>query len=217
MISEWFLILFLSAANPAEGAKKNRESIERLPVRDESTVELPVANEVCFSPGESCEIKLLKFIQSAKSSIDIAIFDITLDSLSQEIITQSKKISVRVVVDRRQSHGTHSAVATLIKYGVKVRIGHQSGGVMHNKFTIVDGHMVETGSFNYTAAAATKNNENQVYLSTPNIVDRYKARFEKIWGIGDEPAEIQPSPSPIVSPLPSPAPHPQSTTSPHVL
>jgi phosphatidylserine/phosphatidylglycerophosphate/cardiolipin synthase-like enzyme len=51
---------------------------------------------------------------------------------------------------------------------------------MHNKFTLVDGTRLETGSFNYSHQASTANQENQLYLGTPEIVARYKARFEKM-------------------------------------
>lgn len=142
---------------------------------------VPKDQEVCFSPDEPCDQKLIKFIQSAQKSIDIAIYDITLDKLAHEILVASKKIPVRIVVDRRQSKGNHSLVPLLIKAGAQVRFGRQRG-IMHNKFTIVDGKMIETGSFNYTNHATVANNENQIYLSNPDIVERYKKRFEEIWG-----------------------------------
>lgn len=138
------------------------------------------ANEACFSPDEGCDEKLWKFIQSAKKSLDIAVFDLTHEKITHEILVASKRVPVRVVVDRRQSKGQHSLVSTLIKGGVPVRIGRQRG-IMHNKFTIVDGERMETGSFNYTASASTKNQENQLYLSDAATVTRYRDRFEKIW------------------------------------
>lgn len=143
-------------------------------------VTAPKDGEVCFSPDEPCDIKLLKFLESAQKSIDIAIYDINLDSLAHQILVLSKKIPVRVVVDKRQTKERNSVVPMLLKAGANVRYGHQRG-IMHNKFVIVDGRMIETGSFNYTNHAARANNENQVYLATPTIVTRYQKRFEEIW------------------------------------
>ena len=68
----------------------------------------------------------------------------------------------------------------LSKAGAKLRFGRQRG-IMHNKFTIVDGKAIETGSFNYTNHAYRANNENQIYLWDKPIVDRYQKRFEEIW------------------------------------
>jgi phosphatidylserine/phosphatidylglycerophosphate/cardiolipin synthase-like enzyme len=175
----------LITANSALARSKKNKLVDMLaaPI-NEAMVKPPIDQEVYFAPDEACDIKLTKFIQSAQKSIDIAIFDINLDKLVHEILVQTKKkIAVRIVVDRRQAKAPHSLVPLLIKAGANVRIGRQRG-IMHNKFTIVDGKMIETGSFNYTNGAAFKNNENQVYLATPSIVERYRKRFEQLWAEG---------------------------------
>jgi len=147
---------------------------------DEKSVTIPQDMEVCFSPDEPCDVKLVRLVQSAQKSIDVAIFDINLDQLAHELLVASKKMPVRILVDVRQAKGERSLVPLLIKAGAQVRFGRQRG-VMHNKFLIVDGRMVETGSFNYTNHASQANNENQIYLSNPAIVSRYQKRFKKIW------------------------------------
>jgi len=140
----------------------------------------PQDNEVCFSPVDPCAAKLVKFIDSATSSIDIAIYDINLDQVGHALLVKSKSVKIRMVVDQRQSKEKNSIVPLLLKAGINLKIGHQRG-IMHNKFTIIDGKRIETGSFNYTNHASEANNENQIYLSTPSIVSRYKDRFEEIW------------------------------------
>jgi phosphatidylserine/phosphatidylglycerophosphate/cardiolipin synthase-like enzyme len=143
----------------------------------------PGLQEVCFSPEEACDERLSAFIQSAKLSVDVAVFDVNLDQVVHQILVKSKKVPVRILVDRRQSRGPHSLVPLMIKAGAKVRTGHQRG-IMHHKFVIVDGRRLMTGSFNFTNGAATKNQENQVYLETPSIVERFKRRFEQSWNEG---------------------------------
>jgi phosphatidylserine/phosphatidylglycerophosphate/cardiolipin synthase-like enzyme len=149
-------------------------------------------DNICFSPDEPCDAKLIQFITDAKHSIDVAIFDINLDQFVHQLAVQSRKIKVRVVVDKRQSKGSHSLVSTLIKAGVDVRYGRQRG-IMHDKFTIVDAKSLETGSFNYTNHASTSNQENQIYLHEPKVVKKYVERFEKIWLSGKPvPKEVAP-------------------------
>jgi phosphatidylserine/phosphatidylglycerophosphate/cardiolipin synthase-like enzyme len=155
---------------------------------DNALVRAPQDQEVCFSPDEPCDVKLLKFVHSAQRSIDVAIYDINLDALVHELLTQSKRVPVRFVVDRKQAKGSHSLVPLLIKAGAQVRYGHQRG-IMHNKFVVVDGKMIETGSFNHTNHASRANNENQVYLANPAIVSRYQRRFEAIWAEADPAVE----------------------------
>lgn len=146
--------------------------------------------ETCFSPDESCDAKLVNFVGGAKQSIDMAIYDINLDQLVHQLAVQSKKLKVRIVVDRRQSKGSHSLVSTLIKAGVEVRYGHQKG-IMHNKFVIIDGKNLELGSFNYTNHATKANQENQLYLFSAPVVARYQERFEKIWESGQRPEGVK--------------------------
>jgi phosphatidylserine/phosphatidylglycerophosphate/cardiolipin synthase-like enzyme len=53
---------------------------------------------------------------------------------------------------------------------------------MHNKFLVVDGMTVETGSFNYTNAAEEKNAENVIILrSHRDIAEQYLTRWQELW------------------------------------
>lgn len=184
------LLAFLSNGELAHARKRRNRPLGMLASKMEAAlVKPPVDQEICFSPEEPCDIKLTKFVASAEKTIDLAIYDLNLDEVVHQLLVQSKKIKVRVLADRKQAKGSHSAIPLLIKAGVSLRFGHQRG-IMHNKFVIVDGKMVETGSFNHTFHAASANNENQIYLAAPEIVRRYRDRFEKIWSEGDEPRRV---------------------------
>ena len=172
--------LLICLLHPYAFARKNRSPLPKQNTADESSVKSPEDGETCFSPDEPCAIKLAKFIKSASTSIDIAIYSINEDRVVHALLVQSKKVSVRIIVDRLQSKGNRSSVALLQKAGIPLRFGHQRG-IMHDKFTIVDGKRIETGSFNYTDHAESSNQENQIYLSTPQIAGRYKQRFEQMW------------------------------------
>lgn len=176
-------LLFLT--NLAEAKSKRKPASEDL-----SNIDLPAPkdNETCFSPNEGCDQKLWKFIQSATKSLDVAVYDITHEKIVHEIAVASKRVPTRVIVDRRQSKEPRSLVSTLIKAGVEVRFGKQRG-IMHHKFTLVDGVRLETGSFNYSHGATFKNQENQLYLSEKSIVESYKKRFEFMWQEG-KPAKL---------------------------
>lgn len=172
----WLLPL---TVNARRATNHHREDLQPRLV----TASVPKDQDVCFSPDEDCDVKLIKLIQSAQKSIDIAVYDINHEQLVHQILVQSKKIPVRVLVDKRQSKGPKSLVSLLLRAGANVRYGHQRG-IMHNKFVIVDRTLVETGSYNYTNHATEANNENQIYLANPPVVKRYSERFEKIWTAG---------------------------------
>ena len=176
----WILVLaLLLPLNAHARPRKKRLEDWARDVRS-ATASTPQDEEVCFAPDEPCDAKLVKFIDSAKTSLDLAIYDINLDELVHHLLVKAKTIPVRMVVDRKQAKGRHSAVPVLLRAGIALRFGHQRG-IMHDKFVIVDGKAVETGSFNYTHHAAFANNENQVYLFSPKVVKRYTERFAKLW------------------------------------
>ncbi len=146
-----------------------------------SKVEVPVHEDTCFSPDEPCAEKLAAFLDSAQKTLDIAIYDLNIEELVAILIRKAKTLELRIVCDKKQARGAHSQIYRLLENGVNVRYGKQRGGVMHDKFVIVDGRILETGSFNYTNHARLANQENQVYLSSPQIVNRYLERYEQIW------------------------------------
>lgn len=169
----------IEAAHARKSKEKNLLDAAATAVAN-AFVSAPKDQEACFAPDEPCDVKLAKFIESAKTSLDVAVFDINREQVVHQLLVASRRVPVRIVVDKRQAAGRYSGVETLIKGGVEVRFGKQRG-VMHNKYTIVDGKMVQTGSFNYTKHASEANSENQVYLASPEIVARYRKHFETIW------------------------------------
>ena len=177
-----FVFLILPPLAEARRAK-------HAPVRDDdresefALASAPKDNEICFSPDEPCAAKLIKFIQTAKTSIDIAIFEMTNRKIAEAIVEAAKTVKVRMVVNRKLVKDSGPAYEIIKAAGVPIRAGKQKG-IMHNKFTIVDGKRMETGSFNYTYAAGNSNQENQFYIGQPAVVERYHERFEKMWREG---------------------------------
>lgn len=181
MTSKILSLVLILLVTSAEARPRREGTIEKMvKVASDALVSAPVDGEICFSPDEPCDAKLWKFVQSAQKSVDIAVYDITHPKIVHEILVASKKMPVRIVVDRRQSKGNHSLVSLLIKGGANVRFGKQRG-IMHNKFTIIDGKRMETGSYNYTNNASKNNQENQIYSGEEKTVKRYKERFDKMW------------------------------------
>ena len=139
------------------------------------------SGDVCFSPEGNCDRKLIEFIDSAKTTLRIAIYSLNHEGITTAILrAHDRGVDVRVVVDKGQSKSTNSGVPALTQDHVPTRFGNFSG-IMQNKYNIVDDQMLETGSFNYSIAATSKNAENQIYLSTSTIVSKYMQNFETIW------------------------------------
>ena len=53
---------------------------------------------------------------------------------------------------------------------------------MHNKFVIIDSHILVTGSFNWTSQAVTGNQENLVIIEpSQDIIKAYQSEYDKLW------------------------------------
>jgi mitochondrial cardiolipin hydrolase len=138
----------------------------------------------CFSPDQDCANVLLDFMEQAEESVDIAIYSITHERIVSKIIELKERgLKVRVLVDQRQNNSSTSRLAVLVASKVPVKRGNQMGS-MHHKFAIVDKAYLQTGSFNFSKSAESRNQENQVYLDCPVIVPAFVERYEQMWKEG---------------------------------
>lgn len=150
------------------------------------SVQSLLAQDICFSPAGHCDQKLIGLINSSKKTLDVAIYSIDHAGIASAIIeAKNRGVAVRMIVDRGQSKKTQSQVSTLVKSKVPLKIGNVKG-IMHNKYSILDGQMLETGSFNYKNNSSNDNAENQIYISDLSVIKIYQENFDKLWTNGLE-------------------------------
>ena len=133
--------------------------------------------------GGNAEGLLCSCINTATSSIDIAIYSITLDSVKLALIKEKAEgTKIRILTDAQQSGGKYQeALLTQLKtLGIPVKKNKHSG-LMHLKMTIVDNRLVTTGSYNYSKAASSINDEVFVVVTDPEVVQKSKKEFERLW------------------------------------
>jgi phosphatidylserine/phosphatidylglycerophosphate/cardiolipin synthase-like enzyme len=168
-------VLFQFGCGPSDGGKT---ADKKNPVVGTETVGV---YDLCFSPDDACDEKIVRFISQARKSPHVAIYGLTHPKIAQAIVAAHQSgLTVRVIVDRLQAAGRTSLVPLLRQDQINVRVGNYRG-IMHNKYTIVDEVALETGSYNYTLGASNSNAENQIYINDPKVVGWYLKDFEKIW------------------------------------
>ena len=125
---------------------------------------------------------MLSAINDAQKTLRMAAYSFTSKPIAAALVkAHNRGVDVQVVMDKSQRKGTYTGATYLANEGIVVRINSQYA-IMHNKFIVVDGVSVETGSFNYTRAAAEKNAENVVYLKdVPGIAAKYSVEWERLW------------------------------------
>lgn len=138
-------------------------------------------NEVYFSPGEACRDRIIELLNEARQQIDICVFTISDNLISQAIYdAHQRKVKVRIVTDNDKSEDLGSDIDRLKGEGVPVVFDHYNSH-MHHKFAIVDNKYLINGSFNWTRSATSVNNENITVLSDQYLVSEFAGKFNSLW------------------------------------
>lgn len=137
--------------------------------------------EAYFTPGDNGPRKIAGLIGFARKSIDICVFTITDDRISNEIDEAHRRgVQVRIISDNDKALDPGSDIGRLERRGVEVRVD-RSEHHMHHKFAVFDTATTLTGSYNWTRSAAEYNAENFVLSYDPQLARQFTAEFERLW------------------------------------
>ncbi len=145
--------------------------------------------EVYFSPNGGAEKALVKAIDRAQQSIQAAVYFFTSRTVAKALLRAGKRgVKISVILDgNRESE--YSKGFYLSKRGIAIRYARGlrrkgkriSYGLMHDKFAVIDEHLVVTGSYNWTVSAERWNYENLLVIDSVSLALRYGQEFNKIW------------------------------------
>jgi len=146
---------------------------------------IPHRSSAYFSPGKSCANQIINSIANARNSIDVCVFTISDDRISEALLEAHKaEIDVRIVSDNDKSNDRGSDIHYLAKQGVPVKLDRSSYH-MHHKFALFDKGFEQcaliNGSFNWTRSASTSNEENITVLYDKQLTDTFSNTFESLW------------------------------------
>ncbi len=123
--------------------------------------------------------RIIALVQEAEQSIYFMAFVFTDDDIAQAIIAQQRGgVKVQGIVEARNVNSSGSDVDSFLKSGVEV-LEDGNPYIMHHKVIIIDEAIVITGSYNFSASAAKKNDENVLIIHNPEIAAQYVAEFER--------------------------------------
>lgn len=134
-----------------------------------------------FSPGTSCVDKIIASLNSVKQSVDICVFTISDDVISEAIINAHHRgVKVRIISDDDKVADKGSDISAFIAHQIPVKTDN-SPSHMHHKFAIFDEITLLNGSFNWTRSASRNNNENIIVDATPHLVSAFQTTFNQLW------------------------------------
>lgn len=143
--------------------------------------------QVGFSPEGSARALVLEVIDNASKSIDLIGYGFQSQDIVQALVDAQKRgVEVRCVVDhkRNQNKTSKSIIEYARKNNIQVRL-NKHYHIQHDKTMIIDGSIVETGSFNFTRSAEFENSENVLVIrDEPAIIAAYQSHFTSRWNLG---------------------------------
>lgn len=137
--------------------------------------------EAGFSPNGGAERLILKVINASQKSIRLAAYSFTSPKVVRALLDARRRgVDVRVVVDDKgnQSKSGTAALNLLAGAGIPARL-NSAYAIHHDKYIVADGLHVQTGSFNYSQAAAKSNSENVLVIwHNPELAAAYLRHWQ---------------------------------------
>lgn len=142
---------------------------------------------VYFTPSMDCENNIIQLLNNAKQQIDIVVYSITNNNIANAIKEAHKRgVKIRILTDKTQASNKSAKASDLYNLGLDIKV-HTKHRIEHNKFVVIDGLAVMTGSYNWTASATHKNSENCLKIwNDDKTVSNYQKRFDYLWAVNSK-------------------------------
>lgn len=138
-----------------------------------------------FAPLDPLETHVLQVLASAKKSLRLAFFNVRIAAVKNILEERVKAgVDVHVVLDKKQQDLAYNTMyEELGMVGVPVTLVDNVSAIdatMHDKFTVVDGTIVLTGSANFSDTALNVSDEDLITIESADLAARYTAEFDEL-------------------------------------
>ncbi|MDH4127942.1 MAG: phospholipase D-like domain-containing protein [Spirochaetota bacterium] len=131
----------------------------------------------------SIDRKLAQVIRSAKKQIYAALHELDSKIITDALLEAHRnKVEVKIVTE--DSYNQEESILQLKKEGIPiVDDANAAAGnrLMHNKFIVIDGEWVWTGSFNTTYNGSYKNDNNAILIHSKELAENYLDEFKEMF------------------------------------
>jgi phosphatidylserine/phosphatidylglycerophosphate/cardiolipin synthase-like enzyme len=146
--------------------------------------------KVYFSPDGGATRELVKLLDAAQKSIEVQAYSFTSKPVIKALIRAKQRgVQVAIILDRsnveKRNYRTRHyrrlispGLDAVYTAGIPTFIDDRYL-IAHNKVMLIDGHIIITGSFNFSYAAAHFNAENMLVIqNVPTLFKEYQKNFE---------------------------------------
>jgi phosphatidylserine/phosphatidylglycerophosphate/cardiolipin synthase-like enzyme len=150
------------------------------------------------APGQGCSAgeqlvvqALLQDLASAQQQVHIAMYSFSINEIADVLVhLKGRGIPVQLIMESDNMDST--AVKKMIAAGIPIQ-GDQVASLMHDKFLVIDGRIVWTGSMNMTYTSLCEDLNNMVRIDDTSLAGQYDAEFSEMFDRGlfgrDSPAD----------------------------
>src|SRR5215813_8139984 len=139
--------------------------------------------------------QLVKFIQGAKHSLDVAIYDMRNADVLKALKSMSSKVQLHILYDAGKAGGNSTTVDPKVSttaQAIKAAglnafakpVKEKSKHLMHDKFIVRDGTSVWSGSGKFTNGGLLLQDNNFFTMDSPAIASAYSKTFGDIGSPG---------------------------------
>lgn len=122
---------------------------------------------------------LVDAIDAARLSVDAAIYSLSLNSVRDALLrAHDRGVRVRMVMESDNMDRTDPQ--KLKDAGIPI-LGDRREGLMHDKFTVIDGSEVWMGGMNYTDSGAFEDNNVMMRINSVKVAENYTHEFEEMF------------------------------------
>ncbi len=151
---------------------------EQISAQHTTPIRVFFSNSEKKNANNSLERALIELIDSAEKTFDGAFFELSSEKIADRLIAiYGRGVKVRLVIEADSKF--RPAVQRLLASGIPI-VFDDSEGLMHNKFAIVDGEAVWTGSYNPVAGGEHSDN-NAVLIYSRTLAERFSAEFRDMF------------------------------------
>ncbi|BFM15625.1 hypothetical protein R50073_18080 [Maricurvus nonylphenolicus] len=150
----------------------------------------------------SLETVITDFIDDANTSVDVAIYDLDNEAIATALKeAKDRGVAVRLITDNENTGADNQAALNIltnnnVPWLDDTADGSAGSGSQHNKFIIVDGTQVLTGSANFTHSGlhgdpdgnggydGEGNANNIITIDSTGLATAFTSQFNIMWGDG---------------------------------
>ncbi len=134
-----------------------------------------------FAPEDNVPQRLLELLGEAERSIHFMAFAFTDNDIARVMVDKHRAgLTVSGVMEQRNITATGANFDALRQAGIDI-LSDGNPYMMHHKVIIIDEAIVITGSYNFTASAAGRNDENVLIIHSADVARQYMEEFARVY------------------------------------